>query len=278
MAINAFGDLARIDFDYFNKYVTKIFFSKNEFIDDFAISQIIGQVHKDDRYKNNVERLFNYWSREGNINYSLTALMIGINEGWTQERVQFAVEGYINQLLMEMKASRGGEYRRQLPVFFKIGNRKAVYFKAIVAVLYDKLTVCRERREKAEKILVGLAFFLLLQIDDQQSNIDVNRTEKHKGMIFVWMCLIKNDTAPKVRELWKYIWKSREFHKLTKDFLEKYLYQYGGCKQSEIDYLRQFLYSFQDSEEDRNNMAYFLKKISLKNKWPVRTAERINNT
>ena len=136
---------------------------------------------------------------------------------------------------------------------------------------------CEGRKQNADRVLVGLAFFLLLQIDDSESNVDVNQKGKNKDMIFVKMCLIKNDISLKVQELWKYLWKSREFHKLTKAFLEKYLYQYGGCGQRDIDYLRQFLYSFLDSEVDRNNMEFFLKKISLKNHMRVRAAERINH-
>lgn len=276
-AVNALAELATLDFDYFNKNVIKALWDRNEFMADFAISQVVVQVHKDGRYRDNAEKLFKYWARGGNLNYSLTALMICVNAGWDQEKVQLAVEGYIVHLLLDMKANRRDKYRRMLPVFYEIGSRKAVYFKAIVCNLYDKLMECAQKKQRSEKVLIGLIFFLLLQIDDSESNIDINQKEKNRDMIFVKMCLIKNDVAHKVQELWRYLWKSREFHKLTKEFLEKYLYQYGGCKQSDIDYLRQFLYSFQDSEEDRNNMEFFLKKISFKNKRPVRTAERINH-
>lgn len=277
MAVKALAKLAELDFDYFSRCVLGKLFTRNEFMADFAVSQIMGYVYQHEQYKNNVDKLFKYWSREGHLHYSLTALMICVNEGWGQEKVQLAVEGYIDQLLREIKSNKGGEYEKQLPLFFSIGRRKAVYFKAIVTILYNRLMEYNGQKHQIDKAWTGLVFFLLLQIDDSQSHIDVNRKEKQKEMIFVKMCLIKNDAAPKVQELWKYIWKSRELHKLTKEFLENYLYQYGGCKQEDIDYLRQFLYSFQDSEADRNNMEFFLKKISFKVKRPVKTAERISN-
>ena len=72
------------------------------------------------------------------------------------------------------------------------------------------------------------------------------------------------------------IWTSRELHGVTKKFLERYIYQYGGCGQRELDYLRDFLYSFQDTESDQRNMDYFLKKIAMRKKQPVKVAERIN--
>lgn len=277
MATKALATLAELDFEYFNRVVIKAYFARKNFGMDFSVSQIMGRAYEIERYRENINKLFVYWCRERNIHYSFAALMLSTNNEWGQERVQMAVEGYIDNLLRETQGDIRGEYRGYLPTFYEIGARRAVYFKSIVLTLYDKLQKYSDRKFRLEKSMVGLIFYWLLEIDYLQSDIDVNRKEQNREMIFVKMCLIKNDIAPKIQELWRYIWKDREFHRFTKMFLEKYLYQYGGCTQSDIDYLQHFLNSFQESDADRKNMEYFLKKISLKNRRPVRAAGRINN-
>lgn len=277
MATEALAKLAELDFEYFNRVVIKVFFARKNFGVDFSVSQIMGRAYETERYRENINKLFVYWCRERNIHYSFAALMLSVNNEWGQERVQMAVEGYINNLLRETQGDIRGEYREYLPTFYEIGARRAVYFKSIVMVLYDKLQKYSDRRFRLEKSMVGLIFFWLLEIDYLQSDINVNRKKQNKEMIFVKMCLIRNDIAPQIQELWRYIWKDREFHRFTKIFLEKYLYQYGGCDQNDIDYLQQFLNSFQESDADRKNMEFFLRKISLKSRRPVRAAGRINN-
>lgn len=277
MAVNAIALFASCDFDYFYRNEIKILFKKNEFMTDFAVAQIMSQVYEDDRYQDNVKKLFLYWSKGGgvgNVHYSLTALLTCMIRDWKQDKIEIAVREYFNEILKSISTGSESRYKVFLPVFFSIGRRRAEYFKAVVSVLYDKLTECNRQREKRN---IGILFFWLLTIDDQQSNVDVINSKKNKDMIFVKMCLIKNDTAIKVRALWRFIWTNRELRRPTKAFLEKYLYQYGGCEQAQIDYLRQFLYSFQESNEERENMDYFLKKISLRSKRSVRAAERINH-
>lgn len=186
------------------------------------------------------------------------------------------MERYIDRLIRGISNNTMEEYITELTSFFAIGQRKAVYFKAVAKVLNDKLKMYQGRRYLLQRISIGMAFLLLLFEDDSQSNIDIKNPEKHKDMIFVKMCLIENDTAVKVRELWKMIWTSRELYGVTKKFLERYIYQYGGCDQKQLDYLRDFLYSFQNTESERRNMDYFLRKIAMRKKQPVKVAERIN--
>lgn len=276
-AIEALTILARLDFYYFEKNVIGVFFARKDFWADFAVAKIMIQVYEDERYKNNIIKQFKHWANSKNLHHLLAALQMCVKAGGGQDMVQMAVGNYLDQLLQEFCDSDSRAYEEVLPIFFCIGERKAVYYKAIVTVLYDKMMRFSGRKQRHKKQLLGVIFFILLQLDFQSSKVDVNNKAKSKDMIFVKMCLIKNEITPKLLELWKYIWKSREFHKMTEEFLERYLYQYGGCSQDDINYLRQFLYSFQDTEFERNNMEFFLRKVSLRNKRPVHTAERINN-
>lgn len=277
LAVEALAKLASFDFDYFNQFVVKVFFDKREFKMDFAVAQIMSHAYRNEKYRDNIDKLYKYWSTEGNPHFSLTALMLGVDGNWGQEKMQIAVEGYFDNLMHGMNPNVRENYKMLLPVFYTIGERKTAYFKAAVTVLYDKLMLYRERKHRTKRSLVGLVFFWLLEIDDMQSNVDVNRQNRHKDMIFVKMCLMENETAPKVQELWRYLWTSKSFHKLVKTLLQKYLYQYGGCSEKDIAYLRCFLYSFQDDKSSRDDMEYFLKKISIRSNRPIRAAERINH-
>lgn len=275
-AVNALTNLALMDYYYFDSNVIRSLMGRKNLVADYTVAQIMVRSYADERYRKNIEAQLAHWATVGNIHYSLTALLMCIMGNWEQERVQLAVGIYIKRLMCEVQSCRYSGYTDNLGTFFVIGERKAVYFKAIVSVLYENLQAYSERKYREEKWCIGMIFFLLLQIDYDESHIDVVNTKKNKDMIFVKMCFIKNDLTPKLLELWKFVWKNREFHRFTKNLLEQYLYQYGGCNERQIQYLRQFLYSFQDSEADRNAMEFFLKKISLKNRHPVRTAERIN--
>lgn len=275
-AINALAQLLRHDFHFFESKVISALLVKKDLLTDFAIAQIMIQAHGNEQYKVNVEKLFRYWVMQRKIHYSFITLMMCTSEGWPRQKVREAIENYINEVVLETETGCDNEYERQLPIFYAIGKRKAIYFKTTVEILYDKLMQYNSRSGRDKQRIIGGIFWKLILIDDMESHIDVNRKERHQDMILVKMCLIRNDVAPKVQALWQYLWKNREMHRQIKDFLEKYLYQYGGCGDEYTDYLRQFLYSFQDTQVDRDNMEYFLKKISLKNSRAVKAAEKIN--
>lgn len=276
-AIKALALFAQVDFDYFcRKVITKLF-SRKDLLSDFAIAQIMLQVYQNEKYQDNIEKAYMHWTKMDNIHYLFTALMIGVANKWNQGKMEIAVERYIDRLIWDIRSCTTEEYISNLPAFFAIGQRTAVYFKAITEVLHEKLKMYQGRKHRLERVCIGISFLLLLSEDNNQSNIDFKNAEKHKEMIFVKMCLISNDTTMKVRELWRLIWTDRELHGTTKAFIEQYLYQYGGCNQQQIAYLKKFLYSFQTTETERNNMDYFLKRISLQTIRPVRTAERISH-
>ncbi|MBP3602518.1 MAG: hypothetical protein J6J79_00035 [Lachnospiraceae bacterium] len=275
-AMNALAQLLKHDFYYFEKAAIKPLLERDDFIADFAIAQIMAQAHENVQYRSNVEHLYLYWAKQGKLQYSFIALMMCAVKGWPQDQVRPAIEGYIDRVMQDIEKVQKNEYQRQLPLFYAVGKRRSVYFKMIVEVLYDKMQQYDSRKGRDKQKAVGEIFWELINIDDMESHIDVNRKESHKDMIFVKMCLMKNEIAPKLQEMWKYLWKSRDMRTQTKKFLERYLYQYGGCGQEHIDYLRQFLYSFQDTQADMEDMDFFLKKISLQNNRPVRLAEKVN--
>lgn len=273
-AMETLAALAAVDFYYFDKNMIRMFWNKKNLVADLAIAWIMVTVHKDRRYQRNVETQFKHWNTLGNFHGSVIALMMCMQGGWSAEKVYDAVSGYLENALAEMSGRDEQGYCDGLPVFFVIGDRKAIYYKAIVQILHEKLSI--NEQSKYYRKAVGRLFFALLQIDDAQSKVQIQG--KNKDMIFVKMCLIKNGTAPKIAALWRYLWVTREFHRDTKQFLERYLYQYGGCGEETIAYLRQFLFSFQQSDEERAAMDYFLKKIAFKYKHPVREAARIGTT
>lgn len=275
-AINALAILLENDFSFFENKAIKPLLAREDLVTDFAVAQIMVQAHDNARYSNNIENLFLYWTKQRKVHCSFITLMMCVTKDWPRQKIKEAIQSYINEVLREIEEKRDDGYERYLSVFYAIGNRKAAYFKMIVEVLYEKLSQYDSRKDRNRKQIIGYIFWLMLLIDDKKSNIDVNRPKKHKDMIFVKMCLIKNDTAVQLQELWKYLWKSRELHKMTKVFLEKYLFQYGGCGDEHITYLRQFLYSFQDTQADRDDMEFFLKKIAMKSNRAVRAAEKIS--
>lgn len=274
-AIDALSKLLQHDFNYLERKAIKPLLDKNNYISDFAVAQIILQAHKNEQYKENVENLFLHWTKQGKIHVSLITLLMCSTKDWPPNQVKPAIEAYINEIIKSRVMGLDSIYEQQLPLLYAIGNRRAIYFKMIVEVLYDKMMQYSSRKDRDKQKIVGMIFWQLIIIDDSESRIDVNSREKHRDMIFVKMCLIKNEETPKLHALWKYLWKSRDMHGNTKKFLERYLFQYGGCSKEHINYLRQFLYSFQDTPSDKEEMEFFLKKISLRNNRAVRTAEKI---
>lgn len=275
-AVCALAQLCRHDFHYFESRVISGLLQKHDYTADFAVAQIMVQAYEEGSYRDNIINLFRYWAGRNDLHESVTALMMCAVRDWPAEQIRRAVEGYLDTVLRTLESGQESEYERQLPMFYAVGKRKAAYFKMTAAVLYDRLMQYNSRKDRYRQKIVGLVFWELLMIDHLESNIDVNREEAHKDMVFVKLCLMKNETAPKVQALWNYLWKNRETHRLLKAFLERYLFQYGGCGQKQIEYLRQFLYSFQETRADRENMDFFLRKISLQSNRPVRTAEKIN--
>lgn len=277
-AIKALAIFAQLDFDYFNREVIPKLFSKKSFMSDYAIAQIFLQVNHNEKYQKNIENIYLHWAKLPNIHYIFTALMIGIANKWTQSIMEIAIERYLHKMIQEISNGTTKEYVSELSTFFSIGQRKAVYFKAIVAVLYDELKMYEGWRQRFLRISVGMCFFSLLCVDNSQSNIDVQNMEKHKEMIFVKMCLISNDsvdTTLKVRQLWKFIWTNKELRGSTRALLEQYLYQFGGCGSQQVKDLRNFLYSFLDTEDEGREMDYFLRKIAMRRTRPILVAEKI---
>ncbi len=275
-AVSALAELARLDYYYFDKYVIRNFLSQKNIMADFASAQIMIQSYECERYKNNIETQMKHWATLGNFHYSLAALMICTMGEWDRLHVEHAVKCYIKQVKDELQSGKEKGYLVNLSVFFEIGGRKAVYFKSIVSVLYQSLTGGNGRKYKEEKKWTGLIFLILLQIDYDQSNVDLLNEKDHKDMIFVRMCFIENENRTKLLELWRFIWKDRSFRTYTRKLLELYLYQYGGCGQKQLQYLRQFLYGFQETEKDCEEMEFFLRKITFQNKRPVKPAGRIH--
>lgn len=274
-AIKAMAFLARYDFDFFSREVIRMLLLRKEILADYAVAQIMSQIYIDRKYQGNIDKIFEHWAKIDSVHYSLIALMICLESKWEQKRIELVVEKYIDKLIQNARMGIFNEYERELPTFFAITQRKAVCFKAIVTVFYEKLKMYEERRYRTERNNICAVFFLFLLIDDGQSNIDILNSQKNKDMIFVKMCLVNNDIALKTRELWKALWKNKEVHRPVKELLERYLYQFGGCNQQQIAYLKKFLYSFIDTDTDRENMDYFLKKISWKSQRPVKAAERV---
>lgn len=275
-AVEALSQLAKLDFYYFDKNVVPFFLKEKQIMTDYAVAQIMIRAYEAEQYQHNIESQVKHWATLGNLHYSLTALMVCGMGNWNRNEVELVVDAYMKYTVEELQGSRQKGYLDNLSALFEIGGRKAVYFKAVVSALYERLNACKGRKRREERIGIGLIFFILLQLDYDQSNIDVTNAKNHKDMIFVKMCFIKNETTPKLLELWKFIWNSREFRKYTQKFLEMYLYQYGGCGQEQIRYLKQFLYSFQESEAERKEMEFFLRKITFQMKRPVKAAERIH--
>lgn len=275
-AIQALSVLLQHDFNYIERKAISPLLDRKDYIADFAVAQIMLQTHENEQYKDNVEKLYLHWAKQGKIHVSLITLMMSVAKRWPQDKVRPAIENYLEIVLLSWEKGLERTYEYHLSLFYAIGDRKALYFKAIVNVLYDKFMQYHSRKDKNRQKMVGMIFWILIKIDDRESNIDVNRQEKHRDMIFVKMCLMQNEEAPKLRALWKYLWKSRDMHKAMKKFLEDYLYQYGGCREEHVRYLRAFLYSFQDTAAEKEDMEFFLKKISLRNSRTVRTAEKIN--
>lgn len=275
-AINALAMLLQHDFTYSERTVIKPLLNRNNDISDFAVAQILLQVHENEQFRENVEHLFLHWTKQGRIHVSLITLIMCASKNWPPNQVKPAIENYINEIIQPRVKGLDILYEYWIPYLYAIGNRRAIYFKMIVEVLYDKMMQYSARKDRDKQKIVGNIFWQLINIDDLESKIDVNRKAKHQDMIFVKMCLIKNEEAPKLHALWKYLWKNRDMHRETKKFLERYLFQYGGCSKDHINYLRQFLYSFQDTPSDKEEMEFFLQKISLRNSCPVRAAEKIN--
>lgn len=275
-AIDALSMLLQHDFNYSERTVIKPLLNKKNDISDFAVAQIMLQVHENEQYRENIEHLFLHWTKQGKIHVSLITLMMCASKGWSSNLVRPAIENYINEIIQPRVKGLDIIYGQQIPLFYAIGNRRAIYFKMVVEVLHDKMLQYSARKDRDKQKIVGNIFWQLINIDDLESRIDVNNREKHQDMIFVKMCLIKNEEASKLHVLWKYLWRNRDLHKQTKKFLEQYLFQYGGCSKEHITYLRQFLYSFQDTPSEKEEMEFFLKKISLRNNHAVRTAEKIN--
>jgi len=275
-AINAMVLFSKVDFDYFSREVINVLLLKKDFMADYAVAQIMSQLYQDEKYRDNIQKNYIYWAKGENIHHLLTALLIGIANRWDQTQMELAVAGYIDKLLMEIGRNKTAEYLSNLPSFFAVGQRKAIFFKVIVKILYDKLTISEGYKYRVQRLNVGVVFLLFLMIDASQSNIDVMDPDKNIDMIFVKMCLIDNDVSIKLQKLWRFVWKNRETHQQTKSILERYLYQYGGCDQKKISYLKCFLYSFQETDSERKDMDYFLKKIASQRTRPVKTAERIN--
>lgn len=279
-AIKALALFAQLDFDYFNREIIPKLFTRKSFLSDYAIAQILLQVYHNEKYQKNIENIYMHWAKLPDIHYLFTALIIGTENKWPQNVMEIAIERYLERSIQEINSGMNKEYIEMLSHFFSIGQRKAIYFKAIVSVLYEKLKMYQGRKYRPLRISVGISFLLLLYIDDSQSNIDIQNPEKHKDMIFVKMCLINNDAADttlKLRQLWKFIWTCKELRSNTKDLLEKYLYQYGGCSTQQITYLKKFLYCFLDAEDGKRNMDYFLRKIAMQRKHPVIVAEKVIN-
>lgn len=277
-SIKALALFAQLEFDYFNREVFPKLFLRKNIMSDYAIAQISIQISQNEKYQKNIENLYNYWAHTPNIHYLLTALIVGAANKWTKSIMGIAVERYLYQLTQEINHSTLTEYTLNLPAFFSIGQRKAVYFKAITSVLYDKLNLYKEQKYRQSRTSIGICFLLLLYEDLRQCNIDIQNPEKHKDMIFVKMCLIHNDTTDKIRQLWHFIWTNRILCGNTKALLEQYLYQYGGCCAQQISNLRKFLYSFLNTEYEIANMDFFLRKIAMRKNRPVLAAQKIINS
>lgn len=274
-AIKALALFAQLEFDYFNKEVFPKLFLRKNIMSDYAIAQISLQINQNEKYKKNIENLYKYWAKTPNIHCLLTALIVGAANKWTQSIMGIAIERYLHQLIHAINNNALTEYASNVPAFISIGQRKAVYYKAIVSVLYDKLNMYKEQKYRHLRTSVGSCFLFLLYEDYRQSNIDVHNPENHKDMVFVKMCLINNDMTFKIRQLWHFLWTNRELISNTQALLEQYLYQYGGCSLQQVINLRKFLYSFLDTEYEKANMDFFLRKIAMRRNRPVLVAEKI---
>lgn len=274
-AIRALAHLLEHDFFYFESRLLRPLLKKEDLMTDFAVAQIMSQAHENPQYRDNIENLFSYWIGMRKPRWLFLALMVCVND-WPESKIRLALETYIDETLKEKETGYSAGYTSGLSICYAIGHRKTIYFRTMTNVLYDKLQQYSSRKDRDKQNHVGFVFWDLICIDFRESNIDVNREDKHRDMIFVKLCLMNHETAPKAQALWNYIWKNRKMRSQTKSFLERYLFQFGGCDEKYANSLRRFLFSFQDTPEERADMEFFLQKISLRCHLPVRVAEKIN--
>ena len=275
-AVNALAHLATFDYYYFDQHIIRNFLGEKKIETDFAAAQILTYTYEDEQYQKNIALQLKHWATLGNLHYSLTSLMVCSMGNWNQEQVEVIVNAYFRQVTAELQAGIPGAFFSNLSAFYEIGERRSAYFKSIVSALYEKFSHCTQRKHQPLKECIITIFLVLLWIDYGKSHIDMVNEKRNRDMIFVKMTFIKNEERQKLLALWNYVWKNRGTRKESKNLLELYIYQYGGCSLKQAQYLKQFLYSFLDTTEDRTEMDFFLQRIAFKQKRPVKPAQRVH--
>lgn len=205
-ATGALSIWAQEDFGYFEYRILDGLISEENLV---FVSNMLHLVAQNPQKQEKIKKKIKHFGSLEKSKYVMLALLVGQFQKWD---ISPMIEKYLMKCIHEIGEIGGGEYIRNLPIMYALGQRKAFFYKAMVEALYKMRTM-------VDKEKLNTLFYLLLESDMKLNHMEQQILSR---MILVRMLFIDNGYKQYVEWLWKSAWNDRKIGIEVKALMKQY--------------------------------------------------------
>lgn len=195
------GRLTCWDYNYFLNNMVNQIRRKNSNQTDMMIAQVIEELDKEEDLRKNVDKLLENWSRESNIHYLLTDLLVCAKQQNRNDILERVVSNYIDRSMEELQREERGEYLEGLFDFFATGMRAFTFYRILIEKIYGLAYGNSSPRDMRD---VRHLFWMLFDKD-----IGLAQFEKGEDAVLVRLVMQEDSVGRQLRCLWRMQWRDR---------------------------------------------------------------------
>ncbi len=213
-AAESMGRMLCWDYYYFLDKMVKRIQRENSLSTDMLIAQNILILSQEDVYEKNVNNLLYVWSKERNIHYLLTVLLVCTQVLDQKEILENVIHAYVDRVLQEIYTQTRGEYMRYIKEFYAVGVRSYTYYRLLIKQIYIRL--CGEVFKKVKDIC---KFFIGLFAAD----LRFTQFKNGADAIFIKLCMTREEVSQQLCYIWQTVWQFRQYRQTFYDMMAKYI-------------------------------------------------------
>ncbi len=195
------GQLACWDYHYFLNHMVNQIRRKNSITTDMMIAQVVRVLDKRNDFQENIYKLLDNWSKERNIHYLLTGLLVCVGQKNKNDILETIISCYIDRTMEELRGEKYGEYLQCGSDFFAAGMRAFTFYRILIEKIYELASGNSSPRNIRD---VSRLFWILFCIDTQFA-----RYEEGEDAVFIRIAMQDDPTGARLRYLWQMVWRDR---------------------------------------------------------------------
>lgn len=215
-AIRAISTVAQLDYYYFETHMMNGLLTDDNIA---VLAQVMHLIAENEKFRENINNVVRHWGTLTKCSYLLVALLVAQKNHWSESGIEPIMVKYIEGTQNEIRKTWLGDYQKNFPLMFAMGQNKSAYYKALIGVVYNKIYLTIGIDKNMQKENMEQLFLMMVETD-----FEYTKASKHnrREMILVNMLFVRNECAEMLLELWKALWRKHKVHMQVKNIMTEY--------------------------------------------------------